>query len=280
MQRVATASLALVAIGLAAIGWAASPRADGAQDKAGASLFIDGASSTAERRDLAAWANETEALLRSPGFLADLQTVAADHKEISLGSFTGVGTPARLVDFLRLTGENNLVRSPVGLVGGQGDYTALSGQNGERENNILVTSMSLGRGHLARWRSADLVEKSCAVNTMAHELSHLVSSDRRWHNPVFEDTGANLPPLGGPTPIASYLIGSVAQCHFLIRAGRIPQTGLKDCVATFGTSDFRSLQCTRHAGTGPIRADAAGHGGAPGGGHAAGATANGPGRRQ
>jgi hypothetical protein len=46
-------------------------------------------------------------------------------------------------------------------------------------------------------------------------------------------------------PLASYLIGSVAQCTYLQEIGRVPAGGLGACVAVFGTRNFNNARCNR-----------------------------------
>ena len=103
--------------------------------------------------------------------------------------------------------------------------------------------MSIGRRHLRRYRSTNAVERSCAINTFAHERSHTFSSSLKYANLMIEDAGTGSPPVGGSVPIASYLIGSVAQCTALQNAGRIQAESVKACVAAFGVSDYWNTRC-------------------------------------
>lgn len=99
----------------------------------------------------------------------------------------------------------------------------------------------------AQWRAGDLVERSCAINTLAHEIAHTVSISPLVFTPAFTDTNAARPAIAGRTPgespIASYLIGSAAQCAWLAREGRIAETELAACVEVFGTAGFND-RCT------------------------------------
>lgn len=216
-------------------------------------VTIDAVSSPAERADLARWIAQSRGVLASPAFLANLKEVAQRHPTISFGSARGAGPAADLVAMMRLDGTSyRIVPSPVALMGNQYNDGALSGHNGESVDGALVTSISVGRRHLARFRSADVVERSCAINTLSHEIAHLVSSSTRFSNLVFEDEGRGLPPVGGATPIATYLIGSVAQCTYLQAEKRIDASDLAACVETFGVSAFNSNRCDQYPHTTPV----------------------------
>ena len=104
----------------------------------------------------------------------------------------------------------------------------------------------LGRVHLARYKSDNLVERSCAINTMAHEISHTLSERKTEFRMHILDSGPeNRPPDG--IIEASYLIGSAAQCSYLEIHGRIRSDALLSCFQTFSdptkASRFRSLAC-------------------------------------
>ena len=54
------------------------------------------------------------------------------------------------------------------------------------------------------------------------------------------------------TPVASYLIGSVAQCTWLERQGRIGRADIPACVETFGVAAFNWERCGQFAGGEPV----------------------------
>lgn len=105
----------------------------------------------------------------------------------------------------------------------------------------------VGAHVLDDFRSDDVVRKSCAVHTIAHELSHTISISKPGLRMAFEDTSWGEAEIrgrnGARTPVASYLVGSVAQCTYLRRAGRIPDWGVQDCVEVFGVRAFNSRRC-------------------------------------
>lgn len=114
----------------------------------------------------------------------------------------------------------------------------------------------LGRVHLARYKSDNIVERSCAINTMAHEISHSLSEkkDKFWMH-ILDSGSENRPPDG--VIEASYLIGSVAQCTYLERHARISSDEILNCFQTFSDpnkgSRFRSLACDDFTDQDPIR---------------------------
>lgn len=111
----------------------------------------------------------------------------------------------------------------------------------------------IGRGVLADYRSIDLVERSCAINTMAHELTHAISRTPVIFSRAFQDTrrgDERIPGRRDPTSaVASYLIGSVAQCTWLQQQGRITHGGFSDCVRVFGARSFNFRRCDAFPGS-------------------------------
>lgn len=183
--------------------------------------------------------------MASKEFRDNLTEMGSDYTSISFGSKSG--TAADILNVLELKGTPyKYFRTPITLVGNQHNATALTGHNGEKVNGILVNSMALGRQHFVRYRSTNVVERSCAINTLAHEMTHIVTDHAQWAQAVFEDTGAGSP-IGGAKPIASYLVGSVAQCTYLQNAGRIKKDELRTCVAVFGDSEFNNGRCNQFA---------------------------------
>lgn len=124
--------------------------------------------------------------------------------------------------------------------------------------NIIGTptgEIELGRLHFARYTQGDVVEKSCAMNTMVHEISHTLS-DRPgifWMHIL--DTEENVTPPRGVFE-ASYFIGIVAQCTYLEKEGRIKAQDFTNCMTTFSdpasSSRFRSIACDDFPGDTPI----------------------------
>lgn len=116
----------------------------------------------------------------------------------------------------------------------------------ENEIGTKTGEIEVGRLHFARFTQGDIVEKSCAINTMAHEIAHTLSdkADKFWMHILDSEKGVT-PPRG--VFEASYFIGSIAQCTYLENVGRIEHAGFESCMLTFSdpaaASRFRSLAC-------------------------------------
>lgn len=105
---------------------------------------------------------------------------------------------------------------------------------------------------LDRWRSPDVVMRACAVNTMAHEISHTLSRSERYYLYAFTDTGVGRE--ARRTPPASYLTGNVALCDYLLENGRIKTDEFKQCVAIwYRPGGFQSGRCDDFPSDKPIR---------------------------
>lgn len=132
---------------------------------------------------------------------------------------------------------------------------AVTGPN--RRNTPHALRILIPAARLRMWRSKNLVERSCALNTTAHEISHtLVSSSTRFF-PVFTDTGAS---SNVRRTYASYLTGDMAQCTFLRMMNRIDGKGVTGCVPAWTGWNakkkhvyFRSGICSRFNSTEPVR---------------------------
>jgi hypothetical protein len=67
-----------------------------------------------------------------------------------------------------------------------------------------------------------------------------------YHESYFVDTLLlNQATHNGDAPIATYLVGTTAQCTWLQKKGHLPRTtpAFKSCVARFGVGKFNSSQC-------------------------------------
>ena len=110
------------------------------------------------------------------------------------------------------TGIYRHVVTPVALSGEDDEYPANAGYIGDG----VSASFTLGRGHMFNWRSENIVRKSCAINTVSHEISHLVSTDPikfDIKSQIIQDLGAAK--HSENNAVASYLIGTVGQCTWL-----------------------------------------------------------------
>jgi len=238
---------------------------------AGPRILVRADTPEGERHDTEAWIAQTIATLRSPTFFANLCSLQADEPHIWLSSFLKDRSPAQLAMILTLhdpdepdahwspttvTLGGTAVRNPANDDGFEGAAVkpgdpryAGAGYDGGQQDGVSTVGMDLGRAHLERWRSTDLVERSCAINTMAHEISHTLSHDETQHLEYVLDTGDGS--SAQAKPIASYFVGSLAQCSWLQDHDRVKKTNqaLQECLATFGTIQFESGRCNDFADT-------------------------------
>jgi hypothetical protein len=147
----------------------------------------------------------------------------------------------------------------VELVGGDdlADPRRAHGSAGGYIETGVYAAMNLGRGHLDQYASEDPVERSCAVNVAAHELAHTISTTPFFFTNAFTDTTMAESRIPGraaaETPVASYLIGAVAQCTWLEQRGRIAPGGVGACVEVFGVRGMNWLRCAAFARGQPVR---------------------------
>ena len=221
----------------------------------GSSLHPANETPQGDLADLRKWIADVEAVYRSRAFRVNLRVLASDHAEVWLSSNLGYFSVGALADAVTgIDGRFRYVTATVTLQGGADDGRALAGYAGvAADGRTGLASMTLGRLHLQRYRSSDVVERSCAINTMAHERAHTLTNTRPTFLHAIEDTGKGAAPAGSVTPLASYLIGATAQCTYLQQHGRVSATGLRACLAVFGTNSFNSNRCTQFHSTVPVR---------------------------
>jgi len=125
----------------------------------------------------------------------------------------------------------------------------------------IGAQINFGPRIFGQFESRDPVERSCAVNTMAHELSHTLSRYPIIFVPLLTDTRGSEVSTGRPmsrasVPIATYLIGSTAQCTYLARNGRIAPSRVQSCVEVFGVAAFNDMRCGSFGGLKAVEWDA------------------------
>ena len=214
-----------------------------------------------EHEALRAWIDEVTALLGSDALASNLKVLDATYGKVELTTGKTVAKPSELTQLLRRQAPAypQLAYTPTVVVltgSGVPDPSWDSGY-GNTENasaSVMpvnyrnpVLRMAMGRVHLDRYLHGNQVERSCAINTMAHEITHtLTDKPGPPFTYFFTDDG---PP--GSTAVATLLIGAAAQCTFLRNAGRITTDAqLTSCVAKFGTvQPFQSNSCNDYADT-------------------------------
>ena len=120
------------------------------------------------------------------------------------------------------------------------------GINKRESLNRETVAIEIGREIHNRYKSSNLIEKSCGINSFSHEWSHTIG-EKDFHLSSISDTNNGvLISTEGNIPFASYLIGTTAQCTWLQDVGRIDKSNvaLDYCVKKFGIKKFRSNNCT------------------------------------
>ena len=144
------------------------------------------------------------------------------------------------------------------LVGGddRADPTRNEANAGEGQGLGRYAQITIGRNVLDQYRAPDEVAQSCAVNVAAHEYAHTISTTLMGFGIAFTDTTGREAQIRNRrhpgTPVASYLIGAVAQCTWLQLKGRIAQSDVPACVQTFGVASFNWQRCGRFAAGEPV----------------------------
>lgn len=203
--------------------------------------------------------SESYSVLRSPEFRANLLMLGSrypviyarpDKQDASVADVAkDVGVEplgSRYAPVVvQVIGRNDR-RDPLGIHASAGEGVGLG----------RYSEMTLGRYFLDQFRSADIVERSCALNAAAHEFAHTITLTPIGFRNAFTDTQINqsrIPDRRFPgTPVASYLIGAVAQCTWLQRKGRIDDAGLASCVEVFGVDSFAGDRCTSFSRGEPV----------------------------
>ncbi len=105
--------------------------------------------------------------------------------------------------------------------------------NGQR---LLVAQLTIRTATLARIRSEVVEANACAVNTLAHEQAHAVVHDGEM---TFLDGGHDKQ----SNPVATYVIGALAQCLYLEAHYAEWPFDIKGCVEAVGTNHFDPASC-------------------------------------
>jgi len=210
--------------------------------------------SESEREAAGRLLQEGYATLRSSAFRANLEALQGRYPAIyaraSQQEMDAKGVAATIA--LEHPGSR-FAPAQAMIVDDNGDALGMAGEGGAtgRYSDVMIT-----RGVLQAFASDDVVQRSCAINVAAHEYAHTISLTPMGYRVAFSDTNeqqAQIPNRRNPgTPVASYLIGAVAQCTWLERQGRIGRDDVPACVETFGTAAFNWKRCGQFAGGEPV----------------------------
>lgn len=232
-----------------------------AEDDADTAAYQDvlDARSAGEQAAVETLFSQAYGVLRSPEFRQNLLALKATYPVIyarpndqdasveEIAAIVGLERPgsryARVA--VRLVGEED-TRDPEGV----------HASAGEGQGYGRYADMTFGRGLLSQFRSGDIVNRSCAINVAAHEYAHTITLTPIGYSIAFTDTTQGERQIARRdhpgSPIASYVIGAVAQCTWLQQQGRIGREGVPACVEVFGVGIFNWDRCTKFAGGEPV----------------------------
>jgi len=220
----------------------------------GSDLRADARLAPLHQAQLLEAARAAYAILRTPEFAAALNGAAGDRMiyvsrdrgersaEVVLEDLTGRGRylPVRLIMMDPAAPQS------------RGHYAAGGGLGYVSQDGEIHLPLDV----LADWAADDLVQRSCAINTLAHEIAHTISISPFVFTPAFTDTRLGeraIPRRGeGDSPVASYLIGSAAQCAWLQQQGRIAASEVGACVEVFGARGFND-RCAAFTAGEPVQ---------------------------
>jgi len=220
--------------------------------------IVTGENNTEDNAILQEWINISISTLQSSTFETNLDRAAQRYPKVWVSRSRDAMPTANLRDVMhtdspyqpalwwpetsvKLIGKTAVRLPDRSSHGFSGSRIATTGPKTETKGEI-----ELGRVHFARYAQGDIVERSCAINTMAHEISHTLSNrkDVFWMHIL--DSGKDGNPPAGMFE-TSYLIGTIAQCSFLQDQNRIKSEGFFDCLLTFSDpvsgSRFRGRAC-------------------------------------
>ncbi len=234
--------------------------------------IVIGQVSPRDRDALEAWIEEAVTLFKSDSFERNFLRGAALYPDVYVSKSQDIIPTSLLLERLKardkylsalwwpktyvvLNGETATRLDNAEGFGFEALRNAGAGPYPVGEIGTATGEIELGRLHYARYTQGDIVEKSCAMNTMVHEISHTLSDrpDIFWMHIL--DTEENVTPPRGVFE-ASYFVGIIAQCTYLETAKRIKASEFESCIKTFSnpanTSRFRSIACDDFPGETPI----------------------------
>jgi len=89
---------------------------------------------------------------------------------------------------------------------------------------------------LERWHADSHEARACAINTVAHEWTHLVTATGTTS--AFQDRCH----AQSTVPLVSYTVGAIAQCAYLVEHAGL-RIDMAACVAAVGTNQFHDDTC-------------------------------------
>ncbi len=196
------------------------------------------------RRALQELIDTTLAITSSKAFADHLDSLGRPYRGLWLSPWGDVLSPRQVEQIY--TGRHRTVRpAPTIIVA----YDTSEGPSTDLSRAAPVKAIiTLPDSVIARWRSPDVTRRSCAVNTLAHELTHTISKSDRTGDGVFEDGWGLAISRAVRRHVVSYTVGGVAQCTMLENHHQPLDGGFEGCLRRWGRSPFPALEC---GGSGP-----------------------------
>lgn len=191
---------------------------------------------------MAALRDEAIAQLTDPAFTARSGRLAPEFTKVWFSKTFGFKDSVAVADFVTRPSPPVSYTQAAILPSRKGAVTDV-------ENGRLV--IRLNPALLNRWQSADPVERGCAVNTMAHEITHTLTRREDGFYYAFTDTGVGREARA--TAPASYFSGNLALCSYLVDQGRIAEGDVGKCMKVwYRRKGFQSGRCTAFSDGRPV----------------------------
>jgi hypothetical protein len=240
MRFVASLSLTLALSACAIEPPAFGPSTQVTADRTYISISVDDSVSAADRQTVQELINATMQVITSPRFASNLEGLDAPYHRLWLSPFGKTMSPTEVAQVY--LGRHGTVR-PAPIIVEVADQDNPS--QGFSRETPLVSYIVLPPFVLERWRGNTLERRSCAVNSLAHEISHSFSQNSTKGVYIFADKGKgeffNLTSYFYGH-LASYTIGTVAQCTMLQEANEL-EGEFVACLNDWGTDEFYSSGC-------------------------------------
>jgi hypothetical protein len=204
------------------------------------SISVDDSVSAADKQTVQELINLTVRIITSERFARNLEGLEDPYHRLWLSPFGKTMSPPEVAQVY--LGRHSTVR-PAPIIVEVADQENPS--QGFSRETPLVSYIVLPPFVLERWRGDTVERRSCAVNSLAHEISHSFSKSPVEGDHIFADRGKgwyfNLTSyLYGH--LASYTIGTVAQCTMLQEANEL-EGEFVACLKDWGTDEFYSNGC-------------------------------------
>jgi hypothetical protein len=192
-------------------------------------IVVDPQYTGKDREDLIAYAQAAISALSSATTAANAAALDQTYPKVWLNKVTkheSLKSVGKLAEAPR-TGFSYLPARLIMETNGTGAYE-------QKDPNSSTGGRMIGvrEYHLQWWRSQNAVRRSCAINTLAHEITHNMTRDPKTFRWAFEDTGPSTASV--TTEKGSYTMGALAQCTYLQSIGRIDAAGVAQCVRIWG----------------------------------------------